>query len=737
MPHPWLSHIRNDIAGGLVSAAVAIPLAMGFGMFAFVALGDEYFADGARAGLISALVGGVALVLMGDRTANVYAPRITTTFFLGALLYQLIHSNAEFIRSGSFSLTLLVFFSIILLGGIFQFLFGLTKFGTLIRYTPHPVMAGFQNMAALLLFLVQLGNVCGFDMTVAFTALPAHLSAVKPLSLLIAAVTFLTMWHARAFLPQVPPLLTALAVGTALYYALNALGLAAYLGPAIGTSSAPISPMPVSNLTDLAHSGKLTEILPTILAGAVALAIIASIDALLCAKLVTPPGGEKIEGNRLLMRLGIGNVLSACFGGITNGLNIGPSLVNRSFGARTPLSVLVNAVVLVLAIAALFPLVTYMPRTVLSAAIMVIAVQHFDPWTTQLIRRAASPTTRNRGLIVLELLVVIVVAALSIAVNIVAAVFLGVVIAIVLFVVRMSRSNIRRQYRCDTLHSRKARSRDEAALLDRRGETILVMELQGPLFFGSAERLSNDIDAALARETRCLILDLRRVTEIDSTAARIVLDIQTTLGKRGQKLVLAIAKNSDPAQQLGEFGVLDGESLDLTFEDVDRAIEWAEDDLLRKEFQGSIPDRELPLGDIAMLANFDDGEIAALTRYMTHAQHPAGSVVFRQGDPGRELFIITQGMASGYLEQSNGGNIRLVTFAPGIIFGELAILDGAPRSATIIADSDLVTYVLSADAFVTLSAQQPAVAIKLLASLGRELSARLRQANRTIHQLES
>jgi SulP family sulfate permease len=736
VPHPFLSHLKHDIAGGLMSAAVAIPLAMGFGMFAFVALGDEYFADGARAGLIAALAGGVALVVLGDRTANVYAPRVTTTFFLGALLYQLIHSEAEFIRSGSLSLTLLVFFSIVLLGGLFQFLFGLTRFGTLIRHTPHPVMAGFQNMAALLLFLVQLGNVCGFEKTVGFTALANHLAEIKPLSLLVAGVTFLTMWQARRLLPKVPPLLTALAVGTALYFALVAIGLGAFLGPVIGTSGAAISPLPVRNFGDLAHDGKLTEILPVILSGAVALAIIASIDALLCAKLVTPPGGEKTEGNRLLMRLGLGNALSACFGGITNGFNIGASLVNKSFGARTPLSVLVNAAVLLLAASILFPLVTFMPRVVLSAAIMVIAVQHFDPWSLQLLRRAIAPATRNRGLIVLELLVVLLVAILSIAVNIVAAVFLGVVIAVLLFVVRMSRSNIRRAYRCDAIRSRKARTRDEAAALDAHGREILVMELQGPLFFGSAETLSNEIDAATKQNTQILILDLRRVTEIDSTAARIVVDIQAALAKRGQGLALAVTKDSEPIQQLGEFGMLDDEHLDHIFEDVDRAIEWAEDELLRTESQGS-PDREIDLPDAAILANFDGDEIAALTRYMRRTAHTAGSIVFREGDPGRELFFIMKGAASAHLAQQNGGSIRLVTFAAGTIFGELAILDGGPRSATIVADTDLVAFVLGADAFVALSREHPPIAIKLLASLGRELSARLRQANRTIHQLES
>jgi sulfate permease, SulP family len=95
-----------------------------------------------------------------------------------------------------------------------------------------------------------------------------------------------------------------------------------------------------------------------------------------------------------------------------------------------------------------------------------------------------------------------------------------------------------------------------------------------------------------------------------------------------------------------------------------------------------------------------------------------------------------QGRASVYLQQPDGA-IRLATFAPGTIFGHLAILDAGPRSATVVADEDVVCHVLSGSDFAALSDAAPAVAIKLLAGLGRELSLRLRRANKTIHQLES
>src|ERR1700712_848170 len=114
--------VRSDIVAGLVSSTVAIPLAMAFGMFAFVTLGDEYFAYGAMAGLMSAFIAGVVCVVLGDRSTRVYAPRITTTAFLGLLLTSLLHRDTA-AGEPSVPATLLVFFAIVLLGGIFQALF--------------------------------------------------------------------------------------------------------------------------------------------------------------------------------------------------------------------------------------------------------------------------------------------------------------------------------------------------------------------------------------------------------------------------------------------------------------------------------------------------------------------------------------------------------------------------------------------------------------------------------------
>jgi sulfate permease, SulP family len=100
------------------------------------------------------------------------------------------------------------------------------------------------------------------------------------------------------------------------------------------------------------------------------------------------------------------------------------------------------------------------------------------------------------------------------------------------------------------------------------------------------------------------------------------------------------------------------------------------------------------------------------------------------------VLIVTKGTASAYLQLLHS-NIRLATFAPGTIFGELAILDEGVRSATVVADTELVCRTLTTSSFAALSKTSPEVAIRLLAAIARELSGRLRVANRTIHQLDT
>src|SRR3954467_2900178 len=225
--------VKSEITAGLVSSAVAIPLSMAYGMFAFVLLGDEYFAYGAMAGLVSTVIAGLVCVLIGDRSTRIYAPRITTTFFLGLLLHSLLERTPTIDGEPNIAAALLVFFAINLLGGLLQALFGRSRLGSLIKFAPHPVMAEFQNMAAVLLFLVQLGNVLGFDRNISFTHVFGAIGETRPRSVLVAALTFAAMWHARRITTRVPPMLVGLGCGMLVYGGLALAGLSDMLGPVI------------------------------------------------------------------------------------------------------------------------------------------------------------------------------------------------------------------------------------------------------------------------------------------------------------------------------------------------------------------------------------------------------------------------------------------------------------------------------------------------------------------------
>jgi hypothetical protein len=248
--------------------------------------------------------------------------------------------------------------------------------------------------------------------------------------------------------------------------------------------------------------------------------------------------------------------------------------------------------------------------------------------------------------------------------------------------------------------------------------------------------LSDHVERAPAATTRTIVLDMRRVTEIDATGARVLADIHAILTRQHRRLALALLKNSETGARLSEAGVLETIGADCIFEDIDRAIEWAEDDLIRHHSQGSESD-EVALERVDLLATLTPPEIESIKHYTQRKILERGQTLFSEGDPGRELFIVTKGHASAYLYQPDGRRIRLATFAPGSVFGELAILDAGPRSASLVADDEVTCYALSDTQFAGLAKDAPGIAIKLLSGLGRELSKRLRRANQTIQQLES
>ena len=736
----WLRHLRGDLTGGVAAAVLTIPVSMGYGMLALSGLGDAYIPQAILAGLWAPVFGCFVALLLGANTAMIYSPRSIVTFLIGSIVLQnFTHTHVPYLANAPGVSLLVLPMLLVFLAGFFQLLFGLLRLGTLVKYIAAPVFAGFPNAAASLIFLSQVDSLLGFRQHVASLAIPAHLGEVQPLTLLVGVITCMLILKGARLTKRIPPTLIGLIGGIAAYYALAYCGLGSELGPLVG--SIPFAwpdPHYFADFLGFVADPRFRQVIPALVGGALSLAIIASLDGIVCARLIESDSGNRVEGNLELIRLGAGNMVAAGFGGLANGINLGSSFANHRSGARTRLSVLVHALVILFAILLLSPLISYLPRVVIAGMLAMVAIQLVDRWTLQILAKLVKRGFSSSRSMLLDLLVILSVTAAAVAANIVIAVVLGIVITILLFLFRMSKSVVRRGYRCDSVHSRKTRDPKEMEYLGVHGAKIAVIELEGPIFFGTAENLGSHIDSVLREDTSCVVIDLKRVNEIDSTGARILLQTHDRLKKEGKTLLLsAFGEQTRLAGVLEDMGVLPALTRERLFQDTDRAIEWAEDRLLQGRPKDAGVAEEYALGRLDAFARMQEEDLAVIGSMMSRRVYGKGEVIFREGDDGRELYVIAKGSASVRMRLPGGNRAtRLVTFSAGTVFGEFALLDLQARSATIEADEDLVCYLLSHASFERLTEQHPAIAINLLVNLGRELSGRLRRANRTIYQLE-
>ncbi len=741
LPRRGLASLRGDLVGGLTAAAVTIPISMGYGLLALSSLGDAYVAHAILAGLFAPIFGCAVAVLLGANTTMIYSPRSIVTFLVGGVvLHNVARSNLPYVASAPPATLLALAFLIIFLAGAFQALFGMLRAGTLVKYIPAPVIAGFQNAAAILIFFSQLDNMLGFREHVPALKLPLSLGMVQVPTLVVGLVTCALIFKGSLLTRRIPPTLIGMTGGIATYYLFVLLGWGSELGPVVG--KIPFSwphPHYFVDFAQIFSGPQIREIAPILLGGAFSIAIVASLDGMLCARLIERDSGNRVHNNRELVRLGVGNMVSAGFGGVANGINLASSFANHRSGARTPLSVLIHSLAILVAIVALSPLIGHMPLVVIAGMLVVIAIQLVDRWTLQIIRKICRREFSSTRSMLVDLLVIVLVTTTAVAVNILVAVAIGIAVTVVFFLFSMSKSVIRRAYRCDTVHSRRTREPRHMEILGASGARIVVLELEGPLFFGTAENLAADIESALDQDTSYLIFDLKRVNEIDSTGAKVLLQTHDRLTKDGKHMLLsALEDRTRLAHFLKDMGVTTALTRGRVFHDTDRAIEWAEDHVILSELGDTERGAEFPFNLLDVFAHMDEHELAVMKSALWRRFFRKGDVIFHEGEESNELYIIAKGSASVRLRlPGEDREARLITFSPGTVFGELALLDQEARSATVEADDDLVCYVLAHSSFETLTRHDPAIAIKLLTNLGRELSSRLRRANRTIYQLAS
>lgn len=433
--------------------------------------------------------------------------------------------------------------------------------------------------------------------------------------------------------------------------------------------------------------------------------------------------------NRELKLAGAANMLNGLCGGMTGLPSYGMSSLSRELGADRSIwpGLVTIAVVLTVALLGL-DLVALAPRFVLGGLLMYLGVQLLDEWLLQA-RQRFSPV---------EYAIIPVILLVSAGVGFLQGILVGLVAAVILFVVKYSRTRvIRFRASGSEINSNVDRNMVAEDLLESHGVQTLVFGLQGFLFFGTAGRVYEALKQELRQHRQSplnyFIIDFAQVSGVDASAALNLRKIELLAARTPFQLCLAgIDDHLLERLRQGGFGMENPAALHV-FPDLDRALEWTENcilaDVAREEtLRKSCFEQMLPfLGSAERLD--------VLRQYLEQRPVRAGEVLTREGAESTELFFIETVAASAYIARSDGSRIRVRTTEQGTVYGELGFYLSTRRTATIQTDNEGTVYVLSQEALKRLEKEHPETAAGLHRFMARLLSERLLNTTQTLRAM--
>ena len=614
--------------------------------------------------------------------------------------------------------------------GVLFLIFGRFKLSGFARFIPYPVIGGFLAGTGWLLAKGALSVMTDMTLTLGnFSQLFRTDILIHWLPGLIFALTLLLILRRSSHFLIIPGML---AVGISLFYTALALAgistsQAAELGWLLGpfNQEALFQPLTLSALAQVNWSAIVTQ-----LDKIGAIIVLSLISLLLNASALEIAVKEDIDLNHELKSAGLANVIAGLFGSIVGYQALSLTVLTHRLNAKTRLAGIIAALVCGGTLLLGASLISYFPKPVLGGILLFMGLSFLVEWVID----ARTRLPRIDYLLVLMILVAIA------SIGFLEGIAVGVLAAVVMFVVSYSQINAVK----NTLSGANYRSKVERPLLHRqtlqeRGGEIFILRMQGFIFFGTAQKLLDQIRSRLEDPNqprlRYVILDFRQVVLIDSSA---VFSITRMRQLAESQHIHMVWTNLSPAiQRLLERGRLVDETDDrfIILPTLDHGLEWCENHILAEhgvtDLTGFIEKIEKQLNRVIP----DPKDVKRLMKYLEKKEVKEGDYLMRQGDQPDEMYFIEAGLVSAQLELPDGKILRLRSIRGGTTVGEMGMYLGSKRTASVVADRRSVIYRLSRSALNEMEKNDPKVAALLHHWIARLLAERLADNNRTIEAL--
>ena len=527
-------NIRGDVLGGLTAAVVALPLALAFGE---TALGD----GGAIYGLYGAVIVGFLAALFGGTPSQVSGPTGPMSVTVGALVISLTAGGAISNLSASEMAPLIM--GAVIVGGLFQILFGILRLGKYITLVPYSVVSGFMSGIGFIIIATQLGPLLGIKtnkgvlegLISLFSNFSPSIPAVV-ISLMTLAIVFLTP---RRISQWVPSPLFALLIITPLSVVLFNDG---NLGEKGLDQLARIGDIPKGGLQfNMPNWSNRT----LILTGGLQLAVLGAIDSLLTSLVADNITQTRHDSNRELIGQGIGNAVGGFFSGLPGAGATMRTVINVKSGGSTPISGMTHSIVLLIVLVAAGPLASQIPKALLAGILIKVGLDIID-W--RFLLRAHKLSLKTAAVMYGVLL-------MTVFWNLIWAVLVGVFIANMLTIDSITETQLEgmdQDNPIDNTNNNSLLPPEEQALLDRCNGDVMLFRLKGPLSFGAAKGITERM--MLIRNYKVLILDITDVPRLGVTASLAIEDMMEEAKNNSRKAFVAGA-NEKVKERLSKFGV--------------------------------------------------------------------------------------------------------------------------------------------------------------------------------------